>query len=367
MNVSHAVSSCMVCLVLVATAVGDEAAAKKKMQTLDKNQNGTFEKEEGKRQWNRLRNLDTNSDGVLTIEELALQKPRYLETSGKQEREIVYKQIGEQKLALDLYYPTQNDSDRRPVIIYVHGGGWAAGSKHGAATASFAASFKKLLDLGFCVASVDYRLYIKGGTVCMRDCVIDSKDAVRYLAKHSEELGLDSEKFYSFGDSAGGQLAQMLRLSSPSSLSGDGALADQDYTMVAGVSWYGPCDFEDTQLFNHNDREDFRDRFGPRILPPTAQPEDKLALYREMSPVNYLKANSAPLLMIQGDKDTTIPVKHAYRMQKEAEAIGAPVEVLIVKNAGHNWRKVDADINPTRQQIIDRTVAFFVKHAKPEM
>ena len=66
--------------------------------------------------------------------------------------------------------------------------------------------------------------------------------------------------------------------------------------------------------------------------------------------------------MIQGDKDTTIPVKHAYHMQKKAEELTAPVEILIVKNAGHNWRSVDADINPTRDEIVKKTIQFFVDH-----
>ena len=113
--------------------------------------------------------------------------------------------------------------------------------------------------------------------------------------------------------------------------------------MVAGVSWYGPCDFEKTDLFNHDDRPDFRDRFGPRILGSDSGPQEKLTRYREMSPINYLTPTSPPLLMIQGDKDTTIPVKHAYYMQEKAKAVQAPVEILIVKNSGHNWRRVGAD------------------------
>ena len=133
----------------------------------------------------------------------------------------------------------------------------------------------------------------------------------------------------------------------------------------AGVSWYGPCDFEQTDLFNHDDRPNFRDRFGPRIAPRGTKGAKKLELYREMSPVNYLTKDSPPLLMIQGDKDTTIPVKHAYRMQKQAEKIGAAVETVIVKNAGHNWRGVDAAINPSRKSIIDRTVKFFVASQNP--
>ena len=68
--------------------------------------------------------------------------------------------------------------------------------------------------------------------------------------------------------------------------------------------------------------------------------------------------------MIQGDKDTTIPVKHAYYMAEKAEKIGAPVKTLIVENAGHNWRKVEQDIVPTRDEIIATTVDYFVAHLK---
>ena len=132
--------------------------------------------------------------------------------------------------------------------------------------------------------------------------------------------------------------------------------------MIAGVSWYGPGDFEKTQLFNHDGRAKFRDRFGARVLGANKDPAEKLRLYREVSPVNYLRKDSAPLLMVQGDKDTTIPVHHAYYMQEKAEACGAPVEIFIVKNAGHNWRKADGvtPIEPPLDDIIQRSVDFLV-------
>ena len=116
-------------------------------------------------------------------------------------------------------------------------------------------------------------------------------------------------------------------------------------------------------MFNHDDRPDFRDRFGPRILGAADPDADrKLKRYREMSPVNYLNNASPPLLMIQGDKDTTIPVKHAHYMKQKADAAKAPVEVMIIANAGHNWRRVDADIDPSREAIVERTVQFFVDY-----
>jgi len=287
-----------------------------------------------------------------------------LETGHERNLGVVYKTVGRRQLEFDIYYPVTGTDKPCPVIVYSHGGGWAAGSRFGAASGGFAPLFKILIEQGFCIVSVDYRLYSKEGTVHIRDCVIDCKDAVRYLIKNSETLSIDPEKLFVFGDSAGGQIAQMLLLSPPRSLPGAEELADVDYKVVAGLSWYGPCDFEKEDLFNHDDRPDFRDRFGPRIVNKDDSPEEKLRLYREMSPIRYLKKHSPTLLMIQGDKDTTIPVKHAYYMEKKAEEIGAPVEILVVKNAGHNWRRVDADISPTRDEIVEASAKFFIDHLK---
>lgn len=286
---------------------------------------------------------------------------RYLETGGERKLEVVYKSIAGRDLKLDLYYPTPGPSKKCPVVVFTHGGGWAAGNRYKAASGSFAIVFERLIKEGFAVAPVSYRLAKKDSNVAMRDCVIDCKDAIRYLAKNSEALGLDSQRICVMGDSAGGHIAQMLLLASPEQLPGDPALAEVPYRMVAGVSWYGPCDFEKTELFNHDDRAGFKDRFAARILGSKSGPKEKLARYREVSPINYLGQDSPPLLMIQGDKDTTIPVKHAYHMQQKAKQLEAPVEIMIIKNSGHNWRKVDAEIEPSREAIIERTVKFLVQ------
>ncbi|MGB7342660.1 MAG: alpha/beta hydrolase [Pirellulaceae bacterium] len=287
---------------------------------------------------------------------------KYLETGGESKLEVVYKKVSEKDLKLDLYYPTAKRSEKCPVIVFTHGGGWAAGNRYKAASGSFATVFEQLIKEGFAVAPVSYRLAKKDSNVTIRDCVIDCKDAVRYLAKNSESLGIDPMRIFVMGDSAGGQITQMLLLASPEQLPGDPELAEVPYKMVAGVSWYGPCDFEKMELFNHDGSANFKDRFAARILGSDSEPKDKLARYREVSPINYLSKDSPPLLMIQGDKDTTIPVKHAHFMNQKATEVEAPVEVMIIKNAGHNWRKVDAEIDPSRETIVQRTVQFFVDH-----
>lgn len=331
---------------------------------LDSNKDSEFSENENKRSWKKLKRFDSNHDNLVSFDEFSNQMNiPYLDTGGKRKLNILYKVTKEEDLYLDIYYPKNvKQGQKLPMVIYTHGGGWTAGSRHGAANASFKTVHTALLEKGFCIVSVSYRLWKQNGTTAMRDCVIDCKDALRYLSKNNKELGVDTNRFYAFGDSAGGQIAQMLVLSSPESLEGDAALKNYGYKMVAGVSWYGPCDFEKTSLFNHDDRINFRDRFGPRILMADTKEKDKLELYREMSPINYITKNSPSLLMIQGDSDTTIPVKHAYYMEEKAKKVNAPVTIKIVKNAGHNWRKVGADIDPTRSEIEQTTITYFVSN-----
>jgi acetyl esterase/lipase len=281
---------------------------------------------------------------------------------GKKMMNVLFKQTPQGPVYFDFYFPDTDSNSNKPVVLFTHGGGWAAGDKSKAGTGSFNTVHRALLKKGFCVLSVGYRKVAKGGDTAMRDCVIDAKDALRYISAYKKELGIDPNRIYTFGDSAGGHLAQMVLLSPPDNLLGDPELAKYAYKTVAGVSWYGPCDFQDPQLFNPDDRENFKDRFGARIMGGDSKPEDKEKRYREMSPVSYLTKDSPALLMFQGDKDTTIPVKQAYRMQEALKTITAPVEIIIVKNAGHNFKPVDGDISPSRGEIIEHTIQFFIDH-----
>lgn len=336
--------------------------AERELSRSDKDKDGRIDAAEYGKSWKRHKRHDINQDGALDLDELIKIPTKYVNSSGKRLVDVLYKRTDLGDAYLDFYAPAGATSTQKPVVVYTHGGGWAAGSKQGAGQASFHVVHKALLKAGFCVVSVEYRLVSKGNGVAIRDCVIDTMDAVRYISAYKNELGIDPNQIYTFGDSAGGHLAQMLLLTPPDQLKGDPELAKYDYKTVAGVSWYGPCDFEDEQLFNHDDRENFRDRFGLRIMGSKTGPKDKLSRYREVSPVNYLTPSSPALLMIQGDQDTTIPVKQAYRMQEALKTIHAPVEILLVENAGHNWRSVDAPIQPTRNEIVQKTIDYIVSH-----
>ena len=141
---------------------------------------------------------------------------------------------------------------------------------------------------------------------------------------------------------------------------------DEKFNMVAGVSWFGFTNVEVEHLFIKNEDNP---RHGPmhgttvRILKPGLTEQQKTAVLHEMSPTTWLTKDSPPMLIMHGDKDTAVTVKHAYYIQKKAVELQATVEVVIVKNASHNWgNKSGKPLDPSKDEIIVQTAQFFVDH-----
>ncbi|TWU46102.1 Carboxylesterase NlhH [Rubripirellula tenax] len=284
--------------------------------------------------------------------------------NGKSFRDVTYKQVGKRNLRMDIYMPTVGGSEKSPVIYYVHGGGWAAGSKLNFGNRLMLPVFQQLADSGFVCVSVDYRFCKKGSGVLMRDCVTDAMDGLRFLVKHQEQYEIDPGRIVVFGDSAGGQIAQMLTYASADEFPGDQELAAYDVRPLAGISWYGPSDFTDVNLFKTDLSDKTPDRFGARIAGDEASYATEPQAFEEMSPYFWIEKDSPPLLMLQGDTDATIPLPHAIHLKEKADRIGANVEMTIVKNAGHNWRKAGGDPDPGLESIQHMTTEYARRQVK---
>ncbi len=122
--------------------------------------------------------------------------------SGLPTKEYVYKTIGEKELKLHVDFPPGwKKTDKRPVIVFFHGGSWKGGSVR-----SFAVQAKYFASRGLVCANVDYRLKNKDG-VTPDKCVEDARSAVRWVRANAAEFGIDPEKLITSGGSAGGHLA----------------------------------------------------------------------------------------------------------------------------------------------------------------
>jgi dipeptidyl aminopeptidase/acylaminoacyl peptidase len=117
-------------------------------------------------------------------------------------------------LLLDLYQPRSDTESARPLAIVVHGGGFAAGDKSEGVSVVMA---NHLAQLGYVVASLNYRLLSAGGcggsntggdcSTAALEGIHDGQAAVRFLRANAEEYGIDPNRIAISGESAGGVIA----------------------------------------------------------------------------------------------------------------------------------------------------------------
>ncbi len=117
--------------------------------------------------------------------------------------------------ALDLYTPGGlGPNARRPLVVYVHGGGWYSGDK-GNKIADKAALFTRL---GYVFASVDYRLSptptgspnADPDRVRFPDHPHDVGEAIGWLNRHVADYGGDPKRILLLGHSAGAQIISLV-------------------------------------------------------------------------------------------------------------------------------------------------------------
>lgn len=112
-------------------------------------------------------------------------------------------------LKLDVYRPAGDSVTSRPAIVWVHGGGFAAGNENSPELIDQATVFAKK---GYVNVSVSYRL-TPGGCVangatpqCIQgivDAMHDAQAAVRFLRKNASTYGVDVNRIAIGGTSAG--------------------------------------------------------------------------------------------------------------------------------------------------------------------
>ena len=146
-------------------------------------------------------------------------------------RDVAYVTDGHERQKLDLYIPYSES--KCPLIIWVHGGAWYAGSKDDYAPLDY-------LSDGYAVASINYRLSQHGLFPAQ---IEDCKAAVRWLHAHAENYNLDPDHFGAWGTSAGGHLAALLGTTADVTLFDIGENLNKSSAVQAVVDYFGPTDF----------------------------------------------------------------------------------------------------------------------------
>jgi len=122
----------------------------------------------------------------------------------------------------DLYQPKGDDAHHRPLIIWMHGGGFKFGSKDAKGVTLWSKTFAQR---GYVCANINYRLSKKNPLFHFDEllkssyyAVQDVKTAVEYFKHNAARYGIDPNKIILAGNSAGGMIALQAAYSSNAEL-----------------------------------------------------------------------------------------------------------------------------------------------------
>jgi acetyl esterase/lipase len=256
---------------------------------------------------------------------------------------------GARPLELDLYLPA--DDAPAPVVVFLHGGGWRLGSRHTAGPAYRGADptpFEQVAQAGIAVASVDYRL---SGEAVWPTQLHDAKAAVRWLRSRADEVGIDPARIASWGESAGGHLAELLALATDPALEGDVGVTGPSSAVIAVAAWYAPSDIAAVATDLGADPADASTREALMLGAPAVEVPERAA---EASPITHVSPAAPPFLLLHGRADQFIPVAQSERLA--ARLPDATVHVY--DGADHMWLGTP-DAAP---DALARTIAFLQHH-----
>lgn len=246
--------------------------------------------------------------------------------------DIVFARVDQQDLKLDLYLP---QAAAAPLVVYVHGGAWRAGSKRdGAAFAG------RLREAGFAVASLDFRQSTQAPFPAN---VHDIKAGIRFLRAHAADYGYDATRIALAGESSGAHLALVAGLSAGmAELEGSIGNELSTSSAVQAILAYFPATDLGTILAQSTP-------FGLSVREPALQlllggtPQEKPDLVRLASPVQLVKADSPPLYLLHGDRDPQMPVNQSLQLWGVYKDFGLDVSFAPVHGAAHGGAAFFAD------------------------
>ncbi|WP_208971762.1 alpha/beta hydrolase [Kineococcus rubinsiae] len=265
---------------------------------------------------------------------------------------------GVRPLELDLHLPPATVPGPVPVVVFLHGGGWRAGSRRsaGPAFAGTTAPQEVLARAGTAVASVDYRL---SGEAVWPAPLHDAKAAVRWLRARAGDLGVDPDRVGAWGESAGAHLAALLGLTAGQAhLEGSGGITGPASAVRAVAAWYPPTDLTGLAADLGADPDAPDSREAQLLGAPVSSVPETAA---EASPLTHALAGAGagtPFLLLHGGADRLVPAVQSARLAAALRAAGGDVEHHVLPGADHLWRG-SADAGA---QALARTVAWLHEH-----
>lgn len=218
----------------------------------------------------------------------------------------------------DLYQPTGDKELHRPLIIWMHGGGFKFGSKTAKGIKLWSKTFAQR---GYVCAGINYRLSKRNpifhfGVLMQASyyAVQDAKTAVEYFKRNAARYHIDPDKIILAGNSAGGMIALQAAYSS------NRELADMVKLPSDSIAIAKPHD--------------------------RAKVVAVINLWGAIYNLNWLKNANVPIVSVLGSKDSIVPPTHkdaplhgGEDIHDKATALGIPNKLRMFDGYSHELER----------------------------
>jgi acetyl esterase/lipase len=288
-----------------------------------------------------------------------------------------YKTVGDLQIKADIHRP--NDKTMRLVVVRIHGGALINGRRKGINRA-----MRMMLDAGYAVVSIDYRL---APETKLPAIIEDVEDAFHWIRREGLKLAnLDTSKIAVIGGSAGGYLTLVTGYrvqprptvlvsfygygdiigdwySKPSPHYQGKAITDQEAQALAtgppvaddrrrkgdGGTFYRYCR-------KHGLWPKYVSGFDPHTEPEKFDP---------FMPVKNVTKDYPPTVLIHGQKDTDVPHEQSVLMAEQFKKHGVPYLFFSLENGEHGLRDADdRDVDRAYREAL-AFVNKYMKTSKP--
>jgi acetyl esterase/lipase len=255
---------------------------------------------------------------------------------------LVYARYKTRNLFLDLYLPMPLGRNR-PGAIVVRGGGWLVGDRK-----RFAHVASALAQRGVAAACIEYRTANKAAFPA---AIQDVKAAVRWMRANAAQYGIDPDVVGTIGGSSGAHMALLAGLTQGiPEFEGNGGHADTSSEIQGVVAMAVPADLLTLTADNKLTVGKFLH----------ATPEQDNEKWQWASPVNHIRSDGPPVLLLHGADDDSVPPSQSIAFAQRYREAGASAEVHILDDAPHAFW----NYYPWFNDAMERAANFFLNLQK---
>lgn len=245
---------------------------------------------------------------------------------------IVYGMYSGLALLMDVYYP---EKPNRYGIVHITGTGWHDALAYNAAPPKESEQVRiygsPLVTAGYTVFALSLRAAPRFHHPA---AVEDAQRAVRFIRNKARTFGIDPDRIGGVGGSSGGHLILMLGV-----LDGNGQPDDPDPVnresakLQCIAARAAPVDL--IRMNGESGSASIASMMGLLLSTRDAKASTQYKAYWAASPINHVSDGDAPVLMIHGDADVTVPIRESETLQAALQKAGIEAKLIRIPGGAH--------------------------------